>query len=66
MKHTRQTVCGNVSLQVRPTDRIFSPVTVQETDDLSPSRWMQHRLKYIFWITKRNPVPISTSFGQKP
>ena len=66
MKHTRQIVCGNVSLQERPIDRTSCPVTARETAALSPSRWMQHRLKYIFWITKRNPVPISTSFGQKP
>ena len=42
MKHTRQIVCGNVSLQERPIDRTSCPVTARETAALSPSRWMQH------------------------
>ena len=43
----------------------ISDVTPYDTIE-DAAQGMQHRLKYIFWITKRNPVPISTSFGQKP
>ena len=46
--------------------RIFCPVTAQATAASSPSRWMRNWPKSTFWTTRRNPVPISTSSGQKP
>lgn len=59
------TVCVSASLLARPIGRIFCPVTARATDVLSLSRWMRNWPKSTFWTTRRNPVPISTSFGQK-
>ena len=59
-------VCASVFLLARPTGRIFCPVTARATAASSPSRWMRNWPKSTFWTTKPNPVPISTSFGQKP
>ena len=59
------TVCASASLLARPIGRIFCPVTAQETAALSLSQWMRNWLKSTFWTTRKNPVPISTSSGQK-
>ena len=53
-------------LLAQPIGRIFCPVTAQATAVLSPSRWMRNWPKLIFWTTRKIPVPISTSSGQKP
>ena len=60
------TVCVSVFLLVRQIGRIFCPVTAQATAALFPSRWMRNWPRCTFWTTRKIPVPISTSFGQKP
>ena len=60
------TVCASVFLLARPIGRIFYPVTAQETAALSRFRWMLNLPKSTFWTTRKNPAPISTSFGRKP
>ena len=42
-----------------PRDRTATAVS-------SRFRWMRNWPKFTFWTTRRNPVPISTSSGQKP
>ena len=59
-------VCASAFLLARPIGRTFCPVTARATDASSPSRWMQNWPKFTFWTMRRNPVPISTSSGQKP
>ena len=65
-RHILPTVCASASLLARPIDRIFCPVTAQATAASSLFRWMRNWPKFTFWTTRKIPVPISTSFGQKP
>ena len=46
--------------------RIFCPVTAPATAVSFLFRWMRNWPKSTFWTTKKDPVPISTSSGQKP
>ena len=59
-------VYASASLLARPTGRIFCPVTAQATVASSLFRWMRNWPKSTFWTTRKDPVPISISSGQKP
>ena len=76
---SKQKETYKVPYETHPADRLrqcvfagttnrqdFYPVTARATAALSPSRWMLNWPKSTFWTTRRNPVPISTSSGQKP
>ena len=75
---SKQKETYKVPYETHPADRLrqcvfagttnrqdFCPVTAPATAVSSLFRWMRNWPKSTFWTMKKNPVPISTSSGQK-